>query len=189
MIEVKRITEVQQDDFYAIHCQTHGADWCYCVGWWIPSWEGFNARSAADNRQLRDDLFEAGEYDGYLLYVDGAAMGWCQVGPRDRLDKLCAEYELDPDPAAWAITCFLIAPSLRGQGLSHQFLDGVLRDLKLRGADYVQAFPRRGQKLDAGEVWRGPEAIYRRAGFRLEREDTQAPIYRKTLTLEPAYDS
>jgi GNAT superfamily N-acetyltransferase len=185
MIEVKRLSAETEADFYAIHCQAQSADWCYCVAWWIPTWDGFNARSAEANRQLRDDLFAAGEYDGYLLYVDGAALGWCQVGPRDRLDKLCAQYGLDPDPAAWAISCLLIAPTLRGQGLSHPFLAGVLADLRARGADYVQAFPKRGPDLDAGEVWRGPEAIYTQAGFTLERDDPRSPIYRKTITAEP----
>jgi len=184
MIEVKRITEASEADFYTIHCESHGADWCFCVAWWLPTWDGFSERSAAENRRLRDDLFAAGEYDGYLLYVDGTALGWCQVGPRDRLEKLCKQYRLAPDAAAWAISCFLIAPSLRGQGLSHQFLDDVLNDLRQRGADYVQAFPKRLAEFDVGEVWRGPEAIYARAGFTLERDDPRSPIYRKDLTAE-----
>jgi GNAT superfamily N-acetyltransferase len=185
-VEVKRIIEARQADFYSVHCESHGADWCYCVAWWLPTWDKFNDRSAEENRKLRDDLFEAGEYDGYLLYVDDAALGWCQVGPRDRLEKLIHQYRLEPDPAAWAISCFLIAPSLRGQGLSHQFLNGVTDDLRERGAGYLQAFPKRVAEFDAGEVWRGPEAIYTRAGFTLERDDARSPIYRKTLTAEPA---
>jgi GNAT superfamily N-acetyltransferase len=91
---------------------------------------------------------------------------------------------LEPDPAIWAITCLLIAPPFRKQGLTHRFLQVILSDLKRKGVRRVQAFPRRGEELPDEDVWTGPERLYRRAGFTLERDDPQKPIYSKRLNRE-----
>jgi GNAT superfamily N-acetyltransferase len=128
-------------------------------------------------------LCEAGEYDGYLLYVDGDPVAWCQVGPRDRLQKLVAQFELSPSPATWAITCFLVAPGFRRRGLASHFLQQVIADLRHRGVRRVEAFPKRGRSLSEGDLWSGPEAMFRRAGFGLVRDDPIRPIL--GLDLEP----
>ena len=105
--EVRRLTAELVDDFFRLHSEENGCGWCCCVAWWVPTWEGWGDRSANENRALREKLFKQGEYDGYLLYVDDEPVGWCQVGPRDRLEKLVGQFSLAPDPSAWAITCFL----------------------------------------------------------------------------------
>ena len=122
------------------------------------TWDGWAARSAAENRQLRTNLWQRGQYDGYLLYVDGEIAGWCQVGPRDRLDKLTQQVSLAPDPAAWAITCFMIAPAHRGQGHAAWLLDHVLSDLKAQGVTIVETFPRRGDDLEVDDPVERPGA-------------------------------
>jgi ribosomal protein S18 acetylase RimI-like enzyme len=111
-----------------------------------------------------------------LIYAEGQPAGWCQAGPRDRLPKLRLQYGLDPSPETWAITCFLIPPQHRRRGLASRLLDGVLADLHVRGVRRVEAYPRRGESLEAGDLWTGPEAMFRRAGFVVAREDPQRPI-------------
>ncbi len=180
-VQVARCGPENRPDFYRVHCAANDTGWCFCVAWWVPTWDGWGERTAEQNRVLRESLFEQGEYDGYLLYVDHEPVGWYQAGPRDRLEKLCRVYELTPDPAAWAITCFVMAPHKRRQGLSGVLLAEALRDLAARGVGYVQAFPKRGAQLDAGDLWRGPEAIYQQAGFTLERDHAQLPVYGKWL--------
>ena len=131
----------RREDFYRIHSKTNGANWCYCVAWWVPTWVGWGQRAAEENRSLRERLFQRGQYDGYLLYVDGDPAGWCQCGLRDRPPKLLKQYNLLSAPGVWAITCFLVAPHLKKSGLTHQFLTGGLQDLRRRGVPRVQAFP------------------------------------------------
>jgi GNAT superfamily N-acetyltransferase len=174
---VRRMDAPQRPDFYALHCPPGARDCCNCVAWWTPTWDGWDARTAEDNRRLRDALFERGEFDGYLLYAAGRACGWCQVGPRDRLEKLRAQYELAPDPDAWAVSCFLIAPDLRGRGGARALLGEALRDLRARGVRRIEAFPRRGEDLPGDEVWTGPEPLFARAGFELVRDHPRLPIY------------
>jgi GNAT superfamily N-acetyltransferase len=178
---VHRLDASRRDDFYRVHCAWNGAAWCFCVAWWVPTWDGWAQRPALQNRQLRDRLFDSGEYDGYLLYVDDRPVGWCQVGPRDRLQKLVRQFSLEPDPSTWAITCFFIAPSHRGQGLAKYLLDDVLADIRARGAAKVEAFPKRGKRLGPDDLWTGPERTYLEAGFKVVRDDPERPILRLNL--------
>ena len=159
----------RRDDFFAVHSARHDCGWCNCVAWWVPTWDGWGERSAADNRALRERLLEQGNYDGYLLYVDDAPAGWCQVGPRDRLSKLAAAHALAPDSSAWAVSCLLIVPDLRGRGLARVLLGGVVADLRARGVQRLEAFPRLGIDLPAEEVWTGPERLFAALGFLPER--------------------
>lgn len=181
MIRVERFAPERWDDFLAVHSAAKGAEFCRCVAWWVPSWEGWMARTPAQNLELRRELCARGEYDGYLAYVDALAVGWCQVGPRDRLKKLVAQFGLEPDPDAWAITCFQVDPDRRGQGVAGALLAQVLMDLPSRGARRLEAFPKRGVGCEAGALWNGPEAMYLRAGFQVVREDLQRPVLAREL--------
>ncbi len=172
---VVRLDASRREDFFRLHCAENGAGWCRCVAWWVPTWEGWGARAEAENLQLRQELFDRGEYDGYLLYVEGAPVGWCQAGPRDRLQKLADQFGLAPDPDTWAITCFLIAPEHRRQGHAAHLLGEALADLRRRGVQRVEAFPKRGAAEEA-ELWTGPEAMLREAGFRVVRDHAQRPV-------------
>ena len=146
------------------------------MAWWVPTWDGWGERTEEQNRALRGELCGRGEYDGYLLYVDGSPLGWCQVGPRDRLEKLTRQFKLAPDPATWAVTCFMIAPDHRRTGMATFLLQEALRDLRGRGIKRVEAYPKRGEDLEAGALWTGPESMYRAAGFSVSRDHQSRPI-------------
>ena len=164
--EARRLSAAARADFLRIHDDEHDAGWCHCVAWWVETWNGWGDRTADQNRALRGDLFARGEYDGYLLYERGDPIGWCQVGPRDRLRKLALQMRLESDPFTWAITCFVVVPSARRRGVATRLLSEVLRDLPSRGARRVEAYTRRSADEEA-ELWNGPEAMFRAAGFEL----------------------
>lgn len=176
-VAVHKLTRERLADFYQIHRPENGEGWCNCVAWWVPSWDGWGDRTAEGNRKLRDNLFDDGHYDGYLLYVDGSPVAWCQRGPRDRLQKLRRQYDLPEDDSIWAVTCFVVIPAFRGKGLTHLLLKEVLADLKRNGIKRVQAFPKCGAGLEPGAVWTGPESVFVNAGFKVERDHPEHPIY------------
>lgn len=169
MMRVERFGPERWDDFLAVHHEAKGAGACRCVAWWVESWEGWLERSAEENLALRESLCARGEYDGYLAYDGARPIGWCQVGPRDRLIKLARQFELEPDPSAWAITCFQIDPDHRRRGVARALLEFVLADLPERGARTLEAFPKRGEALEEGELWNGPAALFRSLGFETAR--------------------
>lgn len=76
---VKRVDESLRSDFFHVHSEKYGCGWCFCVAWWVPTWEGWSERTREQNRELRETLLESGEYDGYILYGDEHPIGWCQV--------------------------------------------------------------------------------------------------------------
>ena len=174
--ELRPLDSTRQADFYRLHSDENGHGWCCCAAWWVPTWDGWGDRTAEENHRLRDELFARREYDGYLLYVEGEPVGWCQVGRRDRLEKLVRQFERPPDPDVYAVTCFFIAPGRRRRGLARFLLAEVIRDLGAWGVDRVEAYPKRGEGLDAGELWTGPEALFTAAGFEVVKDDPAYPV-------------
>jgi GNAT superfamily N-acetyltransferase len=175
-VEVVRLDERLEDEFFAVHSEANECGWCCCVAWWVSSWEGFGDRTAAENRALREELFRRGEHDGYLARIDGRPVGWCQVGLRDRLVKLVRQMGLAPSPGTYAITCFQVDPRYRRRGVASSLLAGILEDLRSRGVRRVEAFPRRGDDLAPGELWTGPVEIYERQGFSPLGGDPRSPV-------------
>lgn len=174
--QVRRLTPALREDFYRVHSPQHDCGWCCCVAWWVPTWEGWGGRSAGENRALRDALFDRGEYDGYLGYVNDVPAAWCQVGRRDRLEKLTRQLDLAADPSVWAITCFLVAPACRRHGLAQRMLVEVLADLRSLGVCRVEAYPKRGEGLEVDDLWNGPESMFRSAGFETLIDHPTRPV-------------
>lgn len=172
-LHIGKFQESSREDFYEIHSEKNGCGWCYCVAWWIPTWDGWSERPAAENRRFREDLLRRGEYDGYLLYYEGRPVGWCQVGRIDRLEKLLRQFSIEEVNHVWAITCFLIAPTFRRAGFASQLLLGVIDRLERQGVEKIMAFPKKGRELDEKELWNGPASMFRSAGFYVTGEDDQ----------------
>lgn len=184
-LQVRRMRPDDLDAFDRLHDGCEDGGWCRCVAWWVPSWQGFGDRTAEDNRALRAELFARGEHDGYLAFQGDEPVGWCQVGLRDRLGKLASQYELEPDPATWAITCFKVIPLCRRAGVATRLLEAVLEDLPSRGALRVEAFPRRTEDEDPMELWTGPMALFARAGFHVVHDDPTRPVLAMSLGERP----
>ncbi len=154
---------------------------CFCAAWWVPTWEEWESRTPAENRALREALLARGERDGFLLLDGDEVVGWCQAGPRDRLPKLAAQFGLAPDPGAWAVTCFEVAPSHRGRGAARLLLKAAVAEARARGATSVEGFPRCGAALPPGEAWTGPEGLFRGAGFVEAATGRRGPVMRLDL--------
>jgi hypothetical protein len=45
----------------------------------------------------------------------------------------------------------------------------------------VEDYPRRGRDLNADDLWKGPEELFRAAGFEVLRDDETRPV----LSLDP----
>jgi GNAT superfamily N-acetyltransferase len=142
----------------------------------VPTWDGWAERSAEENTSLRHLLCTRGEWDGLLAYDAEHAVGWCQVGPRDRLGKLVAQLELDPDPSAWCVSCFLVAPSHRGRGVAAALLAAAIALARAEGAGRLEGYPREGGRLEEGEAWTGPGALFTSAGFEVVRSATPRSV-------------
>jgi GNAT superfamily N-acetyltransferase len=179
-LHVHRLTAERVGDFRSLHRLGPDGGWCQCVAWWVPTWDGWGDRTREENAALRDSLFARGEYDGYLLYDGDRPVGWCQVGPAGRLEKLGRTFDLDPTDPAWAVTCFFVDPSERRHGFARALLEGMLADLRSRGISRVLAFPRHERDLPDGDVWTGPASLFAAAGFRPKEEKPRRTVWEWT---------
>lgn len=175
-IAVKRLDKEFEEDFYQVHNQDCCGGWCFCAAWWVPTWDGFGDRKSDQNKAVREQLFKKEIYDGYLVYINGEPIGWCQVFPRDQFPLLMEKYSLQPDPEMWAITCMSIAQQYQGMGLAHQVLSLILDDLRSRGVKCIQAFPKIEPGLPREEIWTGPLSIFVKAGFKVAKKDDHRPV-------------
>lgn len=168
-LRIERFRAGLEGDFRALHSDRNEAGWCRCVAWWVPTWDGWGERTAEENAALRQSLCDAGEYDGLLAYDGDEPVGWCQVGPRDRLSKLVAQLELDPDRSVWAVTCFLVAPSCRRRGVAAALLAGAVAAAQDARASRLEAYPR-NEPNEPGDLWTGPAGLFAAAGFLVARD-------------------
>jgi GNAT superfamily N-acetyltransferase len=166
---IERFGPDLRDAFDRLHSDPNGATWCHCVAWWVPTWDGWGERTAADNAALRASLCDRGEYDGLLAFEDAEPVGWCQLGRRDRLEKLMRQFELEPDADAWAVTCFLVAPTARGRGVARRLLEAAIETARDEGARRLEGYPRR-EGSDPAELWTGSAALFAEAGFASVRD-------------------
>ncbi|MEQ8762598.1 MAG: GNAT family N-acetyltransferase [Planctomycetota bacterium] len=179
--EARSLTRDTLSDFFELHSAANGGGWCHCVAWAVPTWDGWGDRTAEENRALREERFRDGDLDQILLYEDERPVASCQIGPRDRFPKILAQFGLEKDANCWAITCFFVAPDRRGRGAARALLEAAIEKAKSASATRLQAFPRRGEGLDAGEVWNGPEAMFAAARFRVYRDDPVRPVLQLDL--------
>jgi GNAT superfamily N-acetyltransferase len=180
-IRVEPFAPERWDDFLRLHSDTNGAGWCRCVAWWVPTWDGWAERTAEENTALRERVCTGGEYDGLLAYRGDEPVGWCQVGPRDRLRKLVEQLQLEPDGASWAVTCFLIAPVWRRRGVASALLAAAADVARAAGATRLQGYPRVGSSLDAADAWTGTESLFTARGFTLVRPGAPRAVYAMDL--------
>ncbi len=150
------------------------ADWagCYCV---FNHFEGdgdaWNARTGAQNRAEAERMIREGTMKGYLAYADGQAVGWCNVNDK-RAYPHYADVGEEGGSRVGAVTCFVIDPAQRRQGVSRALLRRACADYAAAGYDYMEGYPLDGEGTCASH-YHGHPALYESEGFvlRLRMED------------------
>ena len=180
-IAIKRLNNENKQDFYRVHSAQVCGGWCFCVAWWVPTWQGFGDRTSAENRIVREELFDKHIYDGYIVNIDDEPHGWCQVGKRDQFPLLLNKFALEPDAEVWAVTCMAIPECIQGFGFMHKILALIIEDLRSRGVKRLQAFPKADPNLPKMENWTGPLSLYLKAGFKVVKADEKHPVLELNL--------
>jgi GNAT superfamily N-acetyltransferase len=152
-------------------------DWadCYCQCYLedhrVVRWAD---RTAAQNGELARKRMQDGTMRGLLAYRDGKVVGWCNAAPRALMHWLDAQPR--PDAAdTGAITCFVVAPGARGQGVATALLDAACAQLRGEGIRRIEAFPRTETTSNAANHY-GPLAMYLDAGFAIVGTDAKGSM-------------
>jgi len=154
---------------------------CYCQFLYVNhnavQWK---SRTLAENRALACDRVSADRMRGYLAWVDGQVVAWCNAAPRTRM----ISFDDEPDPDAdviGMIGCFVVARPHRRRGLARALLRSACQGFAAQGLTYVQALARRNAASEAEDHF-GPLAMYLSEGFAIYREDDDGTVVlRKAL--------
>lgn len=150
-----------------------------CYGCWCTYFRLPPARRRAGTRETNRahlmNRVQAGPPPGLIAFLDGAPVGWMQIGPRadvpewNNARRVSAplDGEAVTDPANWAISCFFIRSKARGRGLSHPLVAAGIRFARDNGAHVLDACPidEAKQSKSVG-LFVGSTRVFEAAGFR-----------------------
>lgn len=166
----------------------HGA----CYGCWCTHFRLRPAVRRENDRQRNKDFIrariEAGPPPGLLAFDGAKAIGWMQIGPRGDVPEWNnagrVSAPLDPehqsDPGVWAISCFFIRSSARGEGLSHRLVSAGIDYAPRNGARLLEACPM-DEFRDSRSIglFVGSTRVFEKAGFtRIAERKAGRPLMR-----------
>ena len=136
------------------------------------------------SRKIAEQQIEGGVLRGYLAYVDGKSIGWCNANDRSNYPAephyADVPFHAPVEMKEKAVVCFEITPDFRGKGVATALLQQVITDAKAEGYVAVVGFP---VMRDERYEWdnQGPVRLYEKAGFlRVSEKDGKA-VMRKEL--------
>ncbi|MFG5410393.1 GNAT family N-acetyltransferase [Piscinibacter sakaiensis] len=180
-VSIQRLSPSLEQDFLRFFEGTAFSDnprWssCYCQCFYedhtVIKWSD---RTATENRALACERIRRRSMEGYLAYIDGIPVGWCNAAPRRLLHALDSEPTADAERVG-TILCFLVDPSLRGRGIARQLLDAACDGLRSQGLAIAEANPRTSPR-SAAENHFGPLQMYLAAGFTIVKEDDDGSVW------------
>jgi GNAT superfamily N-acetyltransferase len=182
-VEIHPVTEDRIDDwleFFDHHMAvgTPQNSGCYCLEpHELTPHEPLPAqRHWTERRATMIDMLRQGHAFGYLAYVDGRPAGWVNASLRGNTTLF--RRGDDQDARTATVACFALAPPYLGHGLAPRLLARVVADAGARGADWVEAYPAK-PGVGTEPNFRGPRAMYERAGFQEVKIRTYDMVVRK----------
>ena len=98
-----------------------------------------DARAKKEALQSR---VEEGASIGILGYLDGEAVAWCSIAPRESYRNLGGLSDpADAPGSVWSIACFFVPRRLRGKGMTRRLIGAAVDHARDRGAAVVEAYP------------------------------------------------
>lgn len=193
-IVIKKLSPELVDDylyFFDNIAFSDGSEWggCYCVYYHWTDYldtERANYEAAGGTcykRNLAIQYIQENILQGYLAFIDGSVVGWCNANDKGSYAALSKEHRPDLCEAAddtikiKLIVCYSIAPNMRRKGIATQLLNRVCEDAKSDGYTCVEAYP--GTSETNHLSYHGPYSIYEKNGFSLYKEFNGEAIVRK----------
>lgn len=149
-------------------------------------WQNRCANDRTLNRQaLEQDLAEE-KMAAFIALADDRVIGWARIARRAELSKLyqnrlyrsLAVLAQGDSNTTFSISCFLVDPIVRRQGVARALLAACIELSKNLGASALEVFPRGATDVSDEEQWTGPESLYQEANFRLVHDFPPYPVYR-----------
>lgn len=171
-ITVEPLTTKRWTDFESLFCSAAIPGRCWCM-WWRTTQKEAVANRGEGNKAAMSQKVDAGELVGLLAYVDGAAVGWCSVGPREAYSRIGRSPALtpvegqEPPPSTWSTVCFFVHRDRRKQRVAHELLAAAVAFAAAHGATAFEGYPvkPRDGRFDNNSAFPGTKSMYTEAGF------------------------
>jgi ribosomal protein S18 acetylase RimI-like enzyme len=183
-IEIRPFTKDLKDDYLSlfdnmIHKENPEWSKCYCNDY---HFLGDVETCTLDmSRVMIIDRIDENELQGYLVFYNGKAIGWCNVNNRFNYQRLLRDFDLidNPEDKACSIVCFLIHPDYRRKGISQKIIEKIIDDYSNTDYDYIESYPRKDDP--SASNFKGPMELYKRNGFKIYKEQETYFVMRKNL--------
>ena len=188
---IQRLTEANLEDF-GIVFKGELCENCQCT-YFYRAEEAIDWRQQPleESRRFREAISRQFT-DGFVLYRNRQAIGWCQCLELPRAPYLQRLFEAGPEPGQIVISCFLIKEKFRRAGLAKRLLALVLELCRYSGVSVIYALPVLGERLQgvpeavrARTAHTGVVSMFQRHGFEMLRTTDQYCLMRLQLGSRP----
>jgi GNAT superfamily N-acetyltransferase len=194
-IEVRKLLPDLVDDYLdffdnSAFCDGSEFAGCYCVWYhWTDELEKERSKCSDDmkkcfKRNLVINLIKQKRLNGFLAYLNGKVIGWCNADLKQNYDRL--SYKNNPDlwiehngEKVMSIVCYIVSPNMRGNGVATELLKAVCKEAAENRYDYIEAYP--GINEDGSPHYHGTYSMYEKQGFKLIKNESSNLIARKYL--------
>ncbi len=173
-LTVRPATPDRWDDVVRVMGTRGDPSRCWCQYFLLRGRAWSEVTSASLKERLGAQIEQARVAPGVLAYLAGEPVGWCQVAPKPEFARLLtspnsAAPKGSDDPAGlWAITCFVVPPGQRRQGVTHELLAGAVRHAEAQGGAVVEGYPvdvAAKDRVSSAELYHGTLSLFLAAGF------------------------
>lgn len=163
------------DDLEAVLAGGGDGNACQCQ-WWTTSARTWRTTSKDVREAALANELAAPLAPGLICYLDGEPSAWVRVGPRTSQQRLLGSRVVRAggtddlaDERVWAITCFSVRSTARGQGLMRRLIGAATAFARANGADRVEAYPVDTAQVQASsnQLFVGTLEAFADAGFAL----------------------
>ncbi len=178
-------------DFFEHRAFTDNSPYrCYCQVFQMTQAQynaAYDNAAATDlgalSRTIAEEQIASGVLRGYLAFVDGVSIGWCNVNDKAGYpaDAVYGErFHAPAERREKAVACFEIAPEFRGKGVATALLRRAVADAKAEGYLAIEGFPVPREERYEWE-YSGPVRLYEKEGFVRVAEKAEYWVMRKEL--------
>ena len=192
-IEIRKLTPELVQDYVHFFDTTHhntsgGGDKCYCVTFCkdeVYRSGGKYWYQEADERKTHGiKRVQDGDIQGYLAYLDGAVVGWCNAGAKMDYKEVIDHMRSDGIPVDECckddkikfIFCLAIAPKVQRMGIATKLLEYICKDATSEGFAFVETNTYDGFMRDG---FRGTLSMYEKCGFKIYVEHGENIVVRR----------
>lgn len=156
-------------------------DGCWCQ-FWLVRGRAYQAGIGKPHRARLAEEVGSGPAPGLLAYLDGRAVGWCRVGPREHFERLEASQRLTriDDAPVWSLVCCYVHPAAKRQGVASALLEGAAAHAARRGGRILEAYPVGPQHPNI-DAYTGYLPMFLAAGYEVVKDAGRRTIVRRRL--------